>query len=525
MNYQSLTFLLFSAVVLILYYGPGARLQCWVLFAANIAFFLVNGAKYLPFVLVTVLASFLAGIQIDNIYKRANERISAGDGVPKEIRAEAKKKAKRVMLLALFAALGLLVVCKYTGFALSNINAVLSKLNIPQLTMFHMIIPIGISFYTFMAVSYVLDIYWKRYGAERNFVTYASYLMYFPHVVQGPIDRFNEFKAQTENKIKFSYDKVKFGAQLALWGYFKKLVIADRIGVVVDSLLRNYKDIDGLLIILAFCLYSIQIYADFSGCIDIVSGISEMFGIKLRKNFDHPYFSRTMSEFWRRWHISLQEWFKDYVYYPTYTSQFTKNIKKRLKAKEHKRAEELFSVCFPILVVWCITGIWHGAAWKYVVWGLFHASLLIGSEVFRPVFQRLTQWFNIDVDTFGWRLWQMLRTFVLCTVGRIFFRAPRLTAAFEMIAKIATDTSVVGVVGIDFALFGTDMRNINVMIVSMLVLLLVDALQERIEIREMLAKENLVFRWIIVLLGLFSVIIFGMYGPDYNASDFIYQQF
>jgi len=389
MSYQSFAFLLFTLVTLVLYYIAGRRGQKIVLAAANVFFFVSAGVKYLPYLLVTALVTYLGALFIGRVYKKADEKIASAETQPekKEIRKKAKNKARCFLIISLVAAVGLLAWCKYAGFITENLNLLLANLGVPQIEIFKTVLPIGISFYTFMALSYILDVYWKRYTAEKNPLTYFVYLSYFPHVVQGPIDRFNEFCDQIKDGVKLSYQNITFGAQLTLWGFFKKLVIADRLGIVVDEVIGGYAEYDGIIVILALLLYSIQIYADFSGCIDIVTGISEMFGIKLRRNFNHPYFSRTMAEFWRRWHISLQEWFKDYIYYPVSASAFVKKIKKFFKKRGMKRAEELFSSCFPILVVWLVTGIWHGAAWKFVVWGLFHAFLLIGSLVFEPVFK------------------------------------------------------------------------------------------------------------------------------------------
>ncbi len=518
---------MFCAAALFLYYIVGRKRQLWVLALANLSFYAIAGIKYLPFILVTTVATYFSGRMIGSIYQKADTSLAecSSPAEKKEIRNKAKKQAKKFLLIALIVSVGLLAVCKYTLFTVNNINKICSSLGVSQIETFNMILPIGISFYTFMALSYVLDIYWKRYKAEKNFLMHAVYLSYFPHVVQGPIDRFNEFKEQVKDGVQLSYRNITYGAQLAIWGFFKKLVIADRLGLFVNEAIGTWEKYDGVILIAAIAVYSIQIYADFSGCIDIVSGISEMFGIKLRRNFNHPYFSRTMGEFWRRWHISLQEWFKDYIYYPVSASAFTKNIKKKFKNKGWKRSEELFASCFPVLVVWMITGIWHGAAWKFVAWGLFHAGLLIGSQVFEPLFKKLTKWFHVDTENFGWHLWQMLRTFFLCCVGRIFFRADGLRNALSLIKKMLLGTNPTALFGYDFATFGFVTKDILLMIVSVFVLLVVDMMQEKIRIRETLAKQNIIFRWIIIFAGLFAVILFGIYGPGYDASSFIYEQF
>lgn len=526
MSYQSFGFLLFCFVVMVVYYLVGRRGQRWVLALANLAFYAIAGLDHLPFLLITMVTTFLAGKRMGAIYQACDEKLAACTvaAEKKELRAQAKASAKRALQLAMAVTIGLLAVCKYTGFAVSNLNALLGALGIPQITMFRMILPLGISFYSFMALSYVLDIYWKRYKAEQSFLTYAVYLSYFPHVVQGPIDRFNEFQAQIKDGVPFDYEQVVFGAQLMIWGLFKKLVIANRLGLFVDDILDRWDSVYGIMLVIALAVYSIQIYTDFSGCIDIVTGASEMFGIKLRKNFNHPYFSRTMAEFWRRWHISLQEWFKDYVYFPVSASGLIRRVKKHCKAVNKAKFAELFTACFPIFVVWMITGIWHGASWNFVIWGIFHAVVLIGSHILEPVFKKLSNAIRLDTENFGWHFIQMCRTYAICCVGRVFFRAATVSDAFGIIRRILTYPVITGIVDKSYT-YGLDVPNTTVACLSVLVLLVVDILQEKIHIRETLAKQNTLFRWAIILAGIFSVLIFGIYGPGYDAASFIYEQF
>lgn len=526
MSYQSIGFLIFSAAVVLVYYLLGRRMQRWVLLLANLIFFVSADLKYLPFLAGTMLATYIAGRVMGGIYQKADAALAAcTDAAEKKaLRNQAKAKAKRALVVCMVLTIGILAVCKYTTFVLTNINSLLAALNVPQITLFKMIVPIGISFYTFMALSYVLDVYWKRYPAEKNFVTYAVYLSYFPHVVQGPIDRFNEFKEQIKDGVAFDTKNLAFGAELTLWGFFKKLVIADRLGIFVSKVFDNWAECDGLILILALLAYSVQIYCDFSGCIDIVTGVSEAMGIKLRRNFNHPYFSKTMGEFWRRWHISLQEWFKDYVYYPVSASGMMRKVKKHFNNKQKPQAAGLFSACFPILVVWLITGIWHGASWNFVIWGIFHACLLIGSQVFEPLFKKLTALLRIDTENFGWHFWQMTRTFLLCGVGRIFFRSANFGDAMGYIGGIFSGMNL-GNLYTKLFTYGLDAANVFIAIIAILVLWGVDMLQEKMKLRETIAKQNIVFRWLIIFIALFAVIIVGIYGPGYDASSFIYEQF
>ena len=554
MSYQSIPFLLFAAAVLLVYYLLGKKQQKWVLAAANLFFYIAAGLKYLPFLLVTLLATFFSARKIGEIYREADGSL-AGCTTPAEKKAvknAAKQKAKRVLLVGMLLTIALLAVCKYTGFVLTNINDLLSVFRLPEIPLFRMILPLGISFYSFMALSYVLDVFWKRYLAEENFLNYAVYLTYFPHVVQGPINRFNEFNNQIKDGVAFDTKNLAYGAQLLLWGFFKKLVIADRIDPFVSHVFGNWSDFSGNVLLLAMLAYSVQIYADFSGCIDIVTGVSEMLGIRMRKNFNHPYFSKTMGEFWRRWHMSLQEWFKDYVYYPVSASNLLRKAKKYYNGKNRPRGAELFASCFPVLVVWLITGIWHGPSWNYVIWGIYHAILLISSQIFQPSLQKLTAKCRIRPEAWLWKFWQMARTFLLCGIGRIFFRTTTLADSFGYLGKMITGLSVKDLCaktasGIGRLLdAGSSVKsllshvrqtwntvldinisaaNICMAIAAVCVLWCADILQEKYPLRDTLAKQKIWVRWLVIFAGLFAVIIFGTYGPGFDAKSFIYEQF
>ncbi len=580
MSYQSVGFLLFSAGVLVLYYLLGRKRQKWVLAAANLVFYAIAGLQYLPFLLVTMLTTYAVGRVIGSIYERADAALPACTTAAekKQVKADAKGKAKRALRWGLVVTIALLAVCKYVPFIITNLNGLLSLFRIPAIPVFRLILPLGISFYSFMAISYILDVYWKRYSPEKDFLNYAVYLSYFPHIVQGPIDRFNEFRDQINSGVVFNPKNLMFGAELLLWGLFKKLVIADRLNLFVSYVFDHWQENSGAILFLAVMIYSVQIYADFSGCIDIVTGVSEMFGIRLRKNFNHPFFSRSLAEFWRRWHISLQEWLKDYVYYPVFASGMMRRVKKRLTGKGRTRAAELFSSCFPILVVWLITGIWHGASWNFVLWGLFHASLLIGSQVLEPFFIKVREKLGI-VGEGGrlWHLWQMIRTFLLCGLGRIFFRTADIHSAFGYIGRMFThlfDKPVLsleftnaagtvsrlwrssmsklfqelrrmisspgsfglsqGITGLyqDFRTmlnadigFNISLANILMSVIVIAVLWIVDVRQEKKSLREALARKRLPVRWLVIYIGIFAVIIFGIYGPGYDASSFIYERF
>ena len=532
MSYQSFGFLAFSAVSIFIYRISGKRFpgaRKYSLLAANIIFFAFCGLKYFPFLAATLFSSFFSGKKIGKIYRKAEVKLQSAKSPAekKEIRNASKAEAKKSMLLGVLISLIILAVCKYTVFIFRNINIIMRFLQREPVTMFKMILPVGISFYTFMAVGYVLDVYWKRINAEEKFVSYAIFLTYFPHIVQGPIGRYGRFKEELERSLKtvVTVDGLVYGAELVLWGFFKKLVIADRLSLFVSTFFDAPQKYSGLIMAIAAVLYSIQIYADFSGCIDIVSGVSEMFGIKLAKNFDHPYFSRTIPEFWRRWHISLGEWFKDFVYFPVSMSSSVKRLKKFFKKHGSKKGELLTASCVPTVVVWVITGLWHGASWNYIAWGAFYAALMVGGNVFGEFGQKLTKKLSINTEAFSWRLFQMTRTFILCTVGRVFFRCEGLRQSLVYFKNMFSSFSVEYILDDKLFKYGLDRNNFALVIVAIAILFIVDVMQEKASVRLTLSKQNTVFRYAVVMAGVFAVLIFGIYGPQFNASQFIYEQF
>lgn len=523
MSYQSFEFFLFVGIVLLLYYVVPGKLQKYVLLLSNLVFYAFSKTEYFPFLISTMVVTYLGGLGIGKLYEKEKTELSECS-VPAEkkiVRAKYKKKAKVVLVFSLIVVVALLVLCKYTKFILKTVD---SFVDIGNYGALKYIVPLGISFYTFMAIGYILDVFWKRYTYEKNFINYAVFLSYFPHIVQGPIDRYNQFKSQLpiDNKLKFNSTTVVSGAQLVVWGLFKKLVIADRLNIFVNNVYDNYENYYGVILAIATIVYSIQIYTDFSGCIDIVSGVSEMFGIKLKQNFNHPYFSKTIPEFWRRWHISLGDWFTDYIYYPASMSKPVKSFKKKCK---NKKISDIVTSSFPIIVVWMITGIWHGAAWNYVAWGLYYASIMVAGVVFADVNTWLNKKLKINTESFSWQLWQMFRTFTLCTVGRVFFRAPRFMVSLSIFKRILTEFDIQNVLGDAIYNYGLDRDNIALAIFAIAVLLVVDILQEKFKLREQINQQGIVFRWLIFLVGLFAVIIFGVYGPGYDAGSFIYEQF
>jgi len=389
-------------------------------------------------------------------------------------------------------------------------------------------VPMGISFYTFQSMGYLIDIGRGKYVAERHFGRFALFVSFFPSIVQGPINRYDDLGEQFKAAHKFDYTNVTFGIQLMLWGFFKKLVIADRaVSIVGNVFSNNYTEYPGSVFLFGMFVYAIQIYCDFSGGIDISRGAAQLLGIHLPQNFERPYFSQSVAEYWRRWHATLGSWMRDYVFYPVMLSGFVTNIGKFLRAHGKKNlAKRVPSVITPFVVFFLI-GIWHGASWKYVAFGLYNATIVASSVALAPFFEKCIKWFHINTEVFSWKLFRIVRTFLILGVSKIFVRATGLTAACAMIKSVFTDFNPYYLLDVkNIASLGLDEKNLLLLLFATLILLVVSILQESgIKMRETIAKQNLLFRWCLYIGIIVVILIFGMYGPSYNAVDFIYQAY
>ncbi len=531
MSITSLNYFGFVAVLLLLYYILPKKIQWIVLLLGSIGFYLTSDVRYIIFLGSSILITWFFGIRIQKKTDRQKEELKA-EGLDRDgkraIKEKFKKKKRRVLVLNVIILLGLLYVCKYTDFTLDNIKS-LSKLlgfsfKKPKI---NIILPLGISFYTFQSIGYIMDVYNEKVTAEKNPLKYALFISFFPQIVQGPIARYKDLAGQLTAEHKFEFKNIKFGFELMLYGLFKKLVLADRIAVMVENVIfDDWSKFGRYELILAIVLYSIQIYADFSGCMDIITGIAKMFGIELSKNFDHPYFSKTIPEFWRRWHVSLGTWFKDYVFFPISTAGWFQNLNRKLRKSWGAEAGRIITGIIPIMVVWFLTGFWHGASWKYIAWGLYHGVLIALGMAFGPLINKGCDKLKIKRDCFSFRLFQMTRTFILCCIGRVFFISDGLKDGLNILGHIWTHNNPwVLYSGSIFSNTGLDTYDYVIVFVSILIVWAVSMMQERFKVREKLEEQNLVFRWAVVYAAIFIILIYGMYGAGLNTGDFLYRDF
>lgn len=531
MSYTSFIYLIFLAIVCLVYYIFPLKARWIVLLAANIIFYAASGWDNLLYLFCAILVSYYSALKMGENHEKFLERKKTGDYDRKQLKilkSEFEKKRRKYLLFALFTVIGALCVVKYTNFALENVNQLLGIAGIERDSMtVKLIVPLGVSFFTFQIISYLVDVYKGDIPAQKNFLRYALYISFFPSVTQGPIPRYSQLGIQLETPHKFQYDNIRDGAIWIIWGFAKKLILAERLSVFVNCIYDDYTSYTGIILVLATIAYSIQIYADFSSCMDIATGSAKMFGIELTPNFLRPYFSKTMPEFWRRWHVTLGNWFKDYVFFPFSISGALLKLNKKARKTFGDGAGRIIAASLPILLVWALTGIWHGASWKFVAWGLFHGALIILSTIFTPYNQKLTKKLNIRTECFSFRLFQMIRTFALCCVGRVFFRADGLRAALGIFQRIFSGMGMNQILDGNLYQYGLNYKNMMIVLLAAGVLLLVSVLEEHSNesMVKILGKQNLIFRWIVIYGLFFAVLVFGKYGPGYDAADFIYEQF
>ncbi len=494
MLFNSIDFLIFFPIVTFVYFVIPRKIRYIWLLAASYYFYMCWNAKYALLLLASTVVTWLCGWLI-----HALEKSAAG---------------KIVVAFCLCANLGILFFFKYFNFFLDSCNRVLSALHFQILDKgFDVLLPVGISFYTFQALGYTIDVYRGRVEPEKNILRYALFVSFFPQLVAGPIERSKSLLLQLrdlEKKSLWDYEKVTEGLTLMIWGFFVKLVIADRIAILVDNVFDNYFLYGTVALAVGAIGFAIQIYCDFMGYSTIAIGAARVMGFTLMENFDTPYFARSVSEFWKRWHISLSSWFRDYLYIP-------------LGGSRRGRARKYFNV----MVTMAVSGLWHGADWTYVVWGLLHGIYQVVGDATSKLRERLYGALHAKTESFSFKLAQTVSTFVLVDFAWIFFRISSMTDAFYFCRRLLTKWDPWSLFNGQLYTLGLDRQEVNILLAALSALFLVDMIRRlwKQDIAAFLQKQCIWFRWGIVIALIFAVLVYGIYGIKFESSQFIYSQF
>lgn len=529
MNYATVIFLISLLATVCIYFIIPKKLQWYVLLAASLMFYVLSCGMRVIFLLLAAAVLYASSLIM--------ERLDAGFAARKKVldrdeRKALKKKTQRRKKAAVFASvlltLLMLIGTKYLNFLGGIVNDICNLTGygtpVPALKI---LMPLGISYYTLMGISFITDRYRGTIDHYKNPLMLLLYLCYFPHIVEGPFDRCDTLCRQFREPHYFDYDNIKNGGIRFVWGIFKKVVIADRAGLIVNTIFADTSAYSGSVQLFAVILYTLQIYAEFSGCMDMVCGASQMFGIRIAENFRRPFFSSSINEFWRRWHITLGAWLKDYVFYPVSLSGHFKKLNSMLRKHiSSKHMLTLLPNAYALFFVWFCNGLWHGASVKYIVYGLYYYFLMMLGLLLKPVTARILAALHIPGKSRGYHAFEVIRTCVIVCFGMMIFRSETLGQAWEIFSDIFTDFGVSELFRGALLFEGISGWDHLILVVASLILLAVSILQEKnIPLRDTLQRQMLPVRWTVYLVLLFSIIIFGAYGGDFTNTTFIYGEF
>ena len=541
MTYTSINFIFFVLVTALLYFALPLKKHKWiVLLAASIFFYLVAGYKYAMFILFTAISTYLIGLWIDKISKNSKAVLKKNKAdwdreTKKKYKNKIKVQKRLVMAFALVLNFGILAFLKYFNFFAGSLNDILGNFginfSIPTLALF---LPLGISFYTFQSMGYIVDVYREKTAAEKNPLKFMLFVSFFPQIVQGPISIYDQLAHQLYEPHSFDFTRFKHGMMLILWGFFKKLIIADRAVIAINTVTDSYNSYGGSTLLFTILLYSVQLYADFSGGIDISRGVAQIFGIDMIDNFKRPYFSKSINEYWRRWHISLGAWLKNYLFYPVAMSNVFINASKKMKGTRFGKTaagahiSKVLPTSVASLIVFLVVGIWHGASWKYVAFGAWNGMIIMVSILLEPLFISAKDKLHIKDTNIPFMLFQMFRTFLIVLVGYVFDVAPSFSQAMRTFWLFFTNQNFkLGYSQISN--LGLGKKDYLVVLIGGLIIFIASIIQERakngLDIRHMLDQKPFILRFALLFVALISIVVFGIYGSGYSAADFVYAQF
>lgn len=478
MLFNSLEYLIFLPIVVIFYNLLPLKLKNIFLLLASLTFYSFWNVKYTLLMVFSIFVTYMTGLYIEKNRGQV-------------------KKMKLAVFLCFFINLGILFVFKYFNFFADLLNNFSGKdFNLAL----DVLLPVGISFYTFQALGYTIDVYRKDIRAEENFIDYALFVSFFPQLVAGPIERSVNLLPQIKKPRKFSYDNLVKGLVLFFYGMFLKLIIADRAAILVNEVFGNYKNFSREILIISGILFTLQIYCDFYSYSIMAKGSAKILGIDLMDNFKEPLLSKSITEFWRRWHISLSTWFKDYLYIPL-------GGNRRGKLRKY----------FNLLVVFLVSGLWHGAELSFVLWGLIHGVFNVLENIL-GINKKSKR--NILLDSL-----RRVLTFIIVVFAFIYFRAENIHHGNEYLLAILNNPRSLNLME-DLSKTKFGIANIYPLLVGIAILFIFDVLKyNKINLSEKVLKIILPIRWIIYLAFIFAIIIFGVYGPEFSESAFIYFQF
>ena len=496
------------------------RFRWGVLLACSYGFYAARAASGLPFLLLTTASTWFGALMITRTAEKSKHAIAENKALSREEKRALRQAAKRRQRIWLYAVLALnfalLAVLKYTDDVRGFVGAAPLGL----------LLPLGISFYTFQSMGYIIDVYGGKYAPERNPAKFALYVSFFPQLIQGPIGRYDQLSSQLTAPHDFDYDEAQRGILLILWGLFKKMVIADRAFPLVEEIFSAEAGVyGGAAAIVGVLMYSLQQYCDFSGGIDLVTGIARQFGVQLAPNFRRPYFSVSLGDFWRRWHISLGSWMRDYVFYPFALTKPVGALSKRAKRRFGDEFARALPAALGNILVFLLVGVWHGATANYVLWGLYNGVILAFSALAEPAYKRFGAAHAKLTASRGFYFFRVLRTFIIVNIGWFFDRCATGGQAVAMIGSIFADLRPEQLAG-GLTAFGITAVDVWVLALGTLLIFAVSLVQERgADVGAWICRRALPIRWAVLIGGVLCVLLMGIWGSGFSEAAFIYYQF
>ncbi len=480
MLFNSIQFIIFFVVVTSAFFALPHRLRWFLLLAASCYFYMAFVPVYILILFFTIVIDYIAGILLE----------------------DAKGKNKKVFLIAsLVANIGVLAVFKYYNFLNENVTGILNVFSITNpVPYLKILLPIGLSFHTFQAMSYTIEVYRGNHKAERNFGIYALYVMFYPQLVAGPIERPQNILHQFHQEQFFNYDRVVSGLRLMVWGFFKKIVVADRLAIIVDTVYKAPEAHTGKTILIAIVCFSFQIFSDFSAYSDIAIGSARVMGYDLMKNFNNPFISKNVTEFWRRWHISLSTWFNDYLFTPFIVS---------------KRDWGQLAVVAGLFLTFFLSGVWHGAGWTFIIYGVMHGLATIYEFLTKKTRKKVSK----KVPSFIYDNLSIVLTFSFVSISWIFFRSENIHKALYMLTHLFTDFLKPNKAG--FIFDDLSKRDMMLSLLFVVFMLFIERKKELQTVTVNFAKMPALVRWSVYALFIIIILLFGVF----ENKQFIYFQF
>ncbi len=503
MSITSLTFFLLVFITCLIYFVIPQKYRFISLLGSSLFFLFYDNFNLTTviYVLIILLTSYFSSLLI---YKYKDT-----------------KKSKLFMLIGVFLILGILIYLKYSNFILLTIQNIFNFFG-SNITFNPVTRPstIGLSYYSLIMIGYVMDVYRGLCLPQKNILKCALFMAYFPILPSGPFIRYNDNAESLYEGHNFSFSNLYLGLIRILWGLFKILVISERLAQIVNTSFNNPDNFSGLLMFLGALLFPLQLYTNFSGSIDLIMGVSKILGINLPENFTSPFFSPTITEFWRNWHITLGSYLKDYIFYPLMKSSFMQKLGQFTKKHFGKTASKKITLYLSMFIMWTLIGIWHGGAYTYIIGsGILQFIYMLFEDLLSPVATKVNNKLGINSESKIYRAYQILRTYLLFSFAMIFFRATSLSNAFTIIQNIFTTSHNMQITSL-----GLSVANLIILLIALLILFIIDKISIKNDILEKIKNSSIELK--IVILGIFilTILTFGMYGIGFNASDFIYSR-